>query len=532
MLDDIIRVIVEKRVKKWKIAIYSLALLATFVYIVYRVIWTVPYNLRPVDLIFGLIVLFVELIEALEFYIYYRNNLRVSTKEPKLPKIDEWPEVDVLVATYDEDVAVLEKTLSACKKMTYAGKYRIFLCDDGKRDEMRKLARKMRVEYITRSNNRFAKAGNYNHALKETRAPLVATFDADMQPTKDFLIRTVPYFTDEKVGFVQTPQSFNNPDIFQARLGSAMPFEQDFFYHHIQMARAEINSTILCGTNCVISRKSLKAAGGFAQATIAEDVATGMLIEAKGYRGIALTRVLAHGESVETVAGFLRQRSRWGRGCIQTAKAYGIFRLPGLSMRQKLDYFAAINYWCFGIKRMFYMILPLLFAYFGVIAIRGNLVIFAIVFFSQYLLKRFAIDRLEGSHKSSTWIKIYEIIQAPFMAIAVLGELVGFSSKRFKVTQKGSAGRKTLADWLLFAGHFALFGANAFGITLALHWIRNGQAEVFIIPFIWMVVNAFYLLVALVFDLRGSRHYCNFRPNRVKKYSPKSYLGIIWRGSK
>ena len=523
-------------VKFLKFLVYLISLAATVVYIGYRLAFTMPFNLYAIDIIFGLIVIFVEIIEALEFGVYFWHVLRPDKVSPKAPKIkdEDFPDVDVFVATYNEDEDLLAKTLEACSKMKYPNKKKvhIYLCDDGHRDSLKKLAKKYGAEHIVRENNNFAKAGNYNHALKVTNSPYIAIFDADMRPTPDFLLKTVPFFhDDEKVGFVQAPQSFKNPDIFQARLSKQTPFEQDYFYHYIQIARNKTNSVIMCGTNCVLSRTALKKAGGFAQATIAEDVATGMLIERKGFRGIAIDDVIAYGESVNSVPAFLKQRSRWGRGCIQTAKAYGIFRFKGLKLGQRLDYFVAINYWCFGLKRMLYMILPLLFAFIGIIAIQGDLVVFSIIFFTQYLLKRFVIDWLERGYKSSTWSKIYEIIQAPYMAIVIFGELIGISSKKFSVTPKGNNNKKRGGDLRLIIAHLLLFGANIAGIVVASIRVQDTGINLYLIPIIWMGVNTFYLLFALLFDFRRSRQYKNFKPNAVKHYGIKSYLGLLKRGS-
>jgi cellulose synthase (UDP-forming) len=309
-----------------KLILFSLTLLATIAYIVYRLVFTIPFDLRPVDIIFGVIVFIIEFIEIFEFCVYYRNTLILKKISPKTPHIKEteYPDVDVFIATYNEDISLLERTIKACVDMKYPvkNKVHVYICDDGQRNEVKKLAKQLKISYLTRENNLFAKAGNYNHAFKQSDSPYIAVFDADMRPTKDFLLKTVPFFiTEERVGFVQTPQSFDNPDIFQSRLSKHLPFEQDYFYHYIQPARNNNNSTILCGTNCVISRQALKSVGGFSTATIAEDIATGMLIESKGYRGIAITDILAHGEATKNLGSFLKQRSRWGRGCIQTMKA-------------------------------------------------------------------------------------------------------------------------------------------------------------------------------------------------------------------
>jgi cellulose synthase/poly-beta-1,6-N-acetylglucosamine synthase-like glycosyltransferase len=39
---------------------------------------------------------------------------------------------------------------------------------------------------------------------------LVAIFDCDHVPHADFLAKTVPYFADASVAFVQTPQYYKN----------------------------------------------------------------------------------------------------------------------------------------------------------------------------------------------------------------------------------------------------------------------------------------------------------------------------------
>ena len=517
-----------------KIAIYILVALASVVYLVYRVCFTVPFELRPIDVTIGLIVLFAELMEAFEFFVYFWNVLRYEKTSPETPKVagGELPDVDVFVATLDEDEGLLRKTLKACSEMKYpdAKKVHLYICDDGARKNVKKLAKEFKAEYLARDNHVFAKAGNYNYALKHSSSPYIAIFDADMCPTKNFLMKTMPFFvSEEKVGFVQTPQSFNNPDMFQARFGARMPFEQDYFYHYIQMARNNTNSVIMCGTNCVIARKALKEVGGFASATIAEDVATGMLIEAKGYRGIAIADVLAHGEAVDNVAGFLKQRSRWGRGCVQTAKCYGIFSVKGLKLRQKLDYFVSIKYWNFGMRRLFYMALPLIYVFAHVIAIEADLKVFIPLFLTQYFLRRFVIDWIEGGRKSATWAKIYELILAPYLWLLILGEMLGISSKKFSVTKKGNTAKKGMMDGLLFLMHWLLLLLNGLGLAVAIFKIMAEGIELYIIPIVWISINILYLLFVLLFDLRKNKTPKSFKPNKYSRYTPMSFIGVIWR---
>ena len=128
------------------------------------------------------------------------------------------------------------------------------------------------------------------------------------------------------------------------KLTNKIPFEQDYFYHSIQIAKNATNSAICCGTNVLFSRKALDDCNGFATNTISEDIATGMLIEANGYKCIALNNVEAYGLAPNDLTAFLKQRSRWARGCIQILKNYKIIGNKGLSFRQKLEYLSFFSY--------------------------------------------------------------------------------------------------------------------------------------------------------------------------------------------
>ena len=214
-----------KQKNLFKLIFYTLTILFTLVYIIYRIFFTLPTTLGFVAMIASIIVLIIEIWEFSDFFIYYLNILTVNKKSPKIPDISNitnFPDIDVLVATLNEHESLLENTINACKNMNYPDKSKvhIYLCDDGNRNNIKKLAEKLNVGYISRLTNKNAKAGNYNHALTCINSPYVATFDADMAPTPNFLLTTLPFFlnnTNDNVGFVQLPQSFTNPDIFQYR---------------------------------------------------------------------------------------------------------------------------------------------------------------------------------------------------------------------------------------------------------------------------------------------------------------------------
>ena len=185
------------------------------------------------------------------------------------------------------------------------GKVHIYLCDDGGRVQVRELAGRMGIRYLARGSREHAKAGNLNYALSNSSSPLIVTFDADMIPMHDFLTTLVPYFFAEagsdmersEIGFIQSPQSFYNHDLFQYNLylEESAPNEQNFFFRYVQLARNRNNAAIYGGSNTVLSRKALMDAGGFYTGSITEDLATGLLIQAAGYKGYAGSEVHASG---------------------------------------------------------------------------------------------------------------------------------------------------------------------------------------------------------------------------------------------
>ena len=532
-----------KQKNLFKFIFYTLTILLTFTYIIYRIFFTIPTTLGIIALISSILVLFIEIWESLDFFAYYLNILCVKKTSPKIPdlsNITQYPDIDVLIATINEHESLLKNTITACKNMSYPDKSKIhiYICDDGNRANIKKLAENLGVNYLSRITNKNAKAGNYNHALNHITSPFVATFDADMAPTPNFLLTTLPFFftgTDE-IGFVQLPQSFNNPDIFQLRfkLENKIPFEQDYFYHSIQIAKNATNSAIYCGTNALFSRKALNSCNGFAIGTISEDIATGMMIESKGYKCLALNNVEAYGTAVNDLSGFVKQRSRWARGCVQILKKYNILKNKGLSFKQKIEYLSCISYWFFGVRRMVYLLTPLLFSIFGIIIVDCNLTTFISIWLPTYILKRFTLDIFEGNKRSSTWNKIYETILTPVLCKEVLKEFFGFGNTKFEVTPKSSQNLKmSKTNKQLLISHLVLLILNILGLIMCLFRIKTSGITVYFLSLLWIISNIFYLTISVIFD---SRVKCtasaNFIPNKISVYKKLSVLGIFFNGNK
>src|SRR5258705_9599603 len=119
--------------------------------------------------------------------------------------------VDLLIPTYNEEQAILERTIIGAQSQDYDN-YRVFVLDDGRRDWLRDLCERRNVGYITRSNNEHAKAGNINNALRqlsnEEAGEFVAILDADFGPQPEFLSLALALFRDDAGGWRPTLQPF------------------------------------------------------------------------------------------------------------------------------------------------------------------------------------------------------------------------------------------------------------------------------------------------------------------------------------
>ena len=515
--------------------IYTAAFISTVVYIIYRIFFSIPLHETFINVFIAITIVVLEFFEAFVYGIYYFNVLLFKKDSPKTPKIkkSEFPELDIFVATINEDVDLLEETIKHIKAMKYPDKKKIhiYLCDDGRRKEMKDLCKKMKINYLDRKDNKDAKAGNYNNALKKTHSPYIVTFDADMQPRPEFLMKTVPHIIANKdIGFVQIPQNFRNPDIYQLRfkLIGKLPHEQDYFFNSIQMAKNKTNSVIYCGTNTVFLRKALEEAGGFATESVTEDIATGIIIESIGYRGLGINEKLAFGLNVNNLDSYIKQKCRWSRGCIQTFKHYKVIRNKGLTLRQKADYFSTLYYWTYGIRQYFYLIIPLLFPFFNIRIIKGSILTFTVLFFIQYILKRYVVDKLEGYATSSTWNRIYETVLFPTVSLDLIREVFNIGSKKFYVSpKKKEKNVMTRNNIYMMFMHLLLWIITFIALSLCIYRAIQIRLDFYIIPIFWLISNIVYLTIAVMFDLSlKEQEDVNVIDNRTDKYSAKVFVDL------
>lgn len=355
------------------------------------------------------------------------------------------PSVDIFIPIYTESCDILEKTLIAAVAIEYATK-RLHVLDDGHRPEVAQLTERYRATYI-KGPRKHAKAGNLNHALTQTSAELIALFDTDHIPVTTFLKETVPFFADPKLGFVQTPHHFYNQDIFQRAFGAShrIPNEQDLFNHAIQGGRQFWNGSFFVGSGAVFRRSAIAGINGFNLMSITEDIHTSQHLHAAGWRSAFVDKDLAVGLTAENLSSYIAQRRRWMLGCLQIFFKDNPLFCRGLTLRQRLGYFASLYYFFFPVARVIFWITPLYFLLFHLHPIFSEvsvLVAYLLPFIIMLPLMSYAL--LPGWPRL-LWASVYESTVS-FPLFRSMFDLVLPKRLGFKVTPKGLTSTRRTFD--------------------------------------------------------------------------------------
>ncbi|PDS80267.1 UDP-forming cellulose synthase catalytic subunit [Rhizobium sp. L43] len=440
------------------------------------------------------------------------------------------PHVDVFVPSYNEDAGLLGNTLAAAKAMDYpADKLHVWLLDDGgtlqKRNsgklleaqaaaarhiELKQLCQDLDVGYLTRDRNEHAKAGNLNNGMKHSTGELIAVFDADHAPARDFLLETVGYFEDDpKLFLVQTPHFFINPDPLERNLRTfdKMPSENEMFYGIIQRGLDKWNAAFFCGSAAVLSRKALESQNGFSGISITEDCETALALHGSGWNSIYVDKPLIAGLQPATFASFIGQRSRWAQGMMQILR----YRFPllkrGLSIPQRLCYMSSTLFWLFPFPRTIFLFAPLFYLFFDLeifTASGGEFLAYTLAYMLVNLMMQ---NYLYGSFRWPWISELYEYVQTVHLLPAVVSVMLNPRKPTFKVTAKDeSIAVSRLSE--ISRPFFVIFAVQIIALVITIYRIyaEPYKADVTLVVGGWNLINLIMAGCALgVVSERGER---------------------------
>jgi cellulose synthase (UDP-forming) len=226
--------------------------------------------------------------------------------------------------TYD----VIAAQLRALTRVSYP--HDSWVLDEGADPAVELLAGQLGVRYFTRSGEEQynqpgppfqakTKAGNVNAWLDHIEAEgidyeVFVQLDIDHRPAPDYLDRTLGYFDDLRVGWVQAPSVYDDLKPWTAR-GLA---EQDVLLHGpLQMGfYGHSHTPFIIGSHTSYRMEAVRAIGGF-QPTRAEDHLDTIVLAAAGYIGVYVPEIIARGDGPADFGTYLGQQFAWAYSMVQ-----------------------------------------------------------------------------------------------------------------------------------------------------------------------------------------------------------------------
>lgn len=173
----------------------AVLLLATFALAMRYMWWRGTETLAPAGLTFDMLASYslfaFELLAMVGTVSSYVIMSRIRLRSQEADTHAHWwgedePRVAILIATYNKDLDILERTIVGARALRHRNK-EVLALDDSRRDWLRDYCAGQGVRYMRRPDNKGSKAGNINHCLDrlaEDPIPpdFIAVLDADFVP--------------------------------------------------------------------------------------------------------------------------------------------------------------------------------------------------------------------------------------------------------------------------------------------------------------------------------------------------------------
>lgn len=278
------------------------------------------------------------------------NYLKKSSEKPSVKKIDwnnleEIPFVTIQLPVFNEKY-VIERLLKNIAKMEYPQeKLEIQVLDDSTDDSFeitKTLVEELQqtglnIKHITRKNRDGFKAGALKEGLKTAQGEFIAIFDADFLPKPNWLKQTLPHFTSEKIGVVQTRWGHINRDY--SLLTKVQAFALDAHFTLEQVGRNSHDHFInFNGTAGIWRKQCIIDAGNWEGDTLTEDLDLSYRAQLKGWEFCYLEDVETPAELPVVMSAARSQQFRWNKGGAENFQKmkWKIITSPSITFKTKI----------------------------------------------------------------------------------------------------------------------------------------------------------------------------------------------------
>ena len=271
----------------------------------------------------SLLLIFMYSLAQLNLLFNYLSSKKVKDDSPKfdLSNPDEIPYITIQLPVYNE-MYVMERLLDNIAKIDYPkDKLEIQVLDDSTDETVETTLKHVQqlqstgldIKHITRKDRKGFKAGALKEGLETAKGSIIAIFDSDFLPQKDWLKHTVPYFKDEAIGVVQTRWGHINRNY--SILTRIQAFALDAHFTLEQVGRNSKGHFINFNGTAGLWRKTcIIDAGNWEGDTLTEDLDLSYRAQLKNWKFKYLEDVETPAELPIVISAARSQQFRWNKG--------------------------------------------------------------------------------------------------------------------------------------------------------------------------------------------------------------------------
>jgi cellulose synthase/poly-beta-1,6-N-acetylglucosamine synthase-like glycosyltransferase len=255
------------------------------------------------------------------YFRYRSRNPRPRTALHPLPR------VTVQLPIYNE-VYVVERLLAAVAAIDYPRELLEIQVLDDSTDETVDVVRRAVAHYsargfdivhLRRPHREGFKAGALESGCARAGGEYLLIFDADFIPSPDILRRSLDFFSDPRIGMVQSRWSHVNRDYSLLTRVQSIFLDGHFVIEHTARNRSG-RFFNFNGTAGLWRKSAVIDAGGWRSDTLTEDLDLSYRAQLRGWRFVYLLDCVSPAELPVDMNGFKSQQHRWAKGSIQTAR--------------------------------------------------------------------------------------------------------------------------------------------------------------------------------------------------------------------
>ncbi len=273
--------------------------------------------------------IFITLFCLSQFHLLYlyETKGRKDADKPCPGKLSGYPLVTIQLPLYNE-MYVAERLIDNITRLDYPkDRFEIHILDDSTDETVEIVKRKVRacqadgfrIAHIRRSDREGFKAGALRDGMRYANGEFIAIFDADFLPQRDFLMKTLPCFTDQEVGVVQTRWEHLNESY--SLITRLQAFQLNVHFSVEQTGRQAARYFLqFNGTGGIWRRKTIEDAGGWEADTLTEDLDLSIRAQMRGWKIVYREDVGSPAELPAEMNGLKSQQFRWMKGGAETAK--------------------------------------------------------------------------------------------------------------------------------------------------------------------------------------------------------------------